>query len=251
MSQCLGRLVKDTPKGVHMLSFEEGGLFHLPLRCERMTRSGDLCDMCAEKEEKTKAKLVGITGRTIGGALPSYLMGRVTEPIPYWSRMYGGEWYNLKIEEGCTLSEENMVKVKAAVEKAYEGVEQVAPEVAPGKKAVRKVKAKAEPKANLVAKAEAPTELKAATILENLPTVKAAPAPKRRVNAKKQILPQAIVEGEIDLSEYEVVKVKKTEVDGRSLYLDPAKDKLYDMKFNYVGRLKDGGVADHPDSDAD
>lgn len=209
--------------------------------------------MCTEKEEKTKAKLVSITGRTIGGALPSYLMGRVTEPIPYWSRMYGGEWYNLKIEEGCTLSEENMVKVKAAVEKAYEGVEQVAPEVAPGK--ARKVKAKAEPKAKVVAptevKAEAAKEVKAEKILENLPTVKAAPAPKRRVNAKKQILPQAIVEGEIDLSEYEVVKVRKTEVDGRSLYLDPAKDKLYDLKFNYVGRLKDGGVVDHPDSDAD
>ena len=238
MSQCLGRLVKDTPKGVHMLSFEEGGLFHLPLRCERVTRSGDLCDLCAEKEEKTKAKLVGITGRTIGGPLPSYLMGRVTEPIPYWSRMYGGEWYNLKIEEGCKVSEENMVKVKAALEKAYEGVEQVAPEVAPGKP--RKVKVKA---------AEVSTEV--TKILENLPTVKAIPAPKRRVNAKKQIVPQAIVEGEIDVSEYEVVKVKKTEVDGRSLYLDPAKDKLYDMKFNYVGRLKDGGIVDHPDSDAD
>lgn len=224
-----------------MLSFEEGGMFHLPLRCERMTRSGDLCDMCAEKEGKTKAKLVGITGRTIGGALPSYLMGRVTEPIPYWSRMYGGEWYNLKIEEGCTLSEENMVKVKAAVEKAYEGVEQVAPEVAPGK--ARKVKAKAEPKA----------ELKAEKVLENLPTVKTVPAPKRRVNAKKQILPQAIVEGEIDVSEYEVVRitVEKREVDGRSLYLDPAKDKLYDMKFKYVGRLKEGAIVDHPDSDAD
>jgi hypothetical protein len=230
-----------------MLSFEEGGLFHLPLRCERVTRSGDLCDICAEKEEKTKAKLVGITGRTIGGPLPSYLMGRVTEPIPYWSRMYGGEWYNLKIEEGCTVSEENMVKVKAAVEKAYEGVEQVAPEVAPGKP--RKVKAKAEPKA----KAEVPTEVKAEKVLENLPTVKAVPAPKRRVNAKKQILPQAIVEGEMDISEYEVVRitVEKREVDGRSLYFDPAKDKLYDMKFKYVGRLKEGAIVDHPDSDAD
>ena len=233
-----------------MLSFEEGGMFHLPLRCERMTRSGDLCDMCAEKEGKTKAKLVGITGRTIGGALPSYLMGRVTEPIPYWSRMYGGEWYNLKIEEGCTLSEENMVKVKAAVEKAYEGVEQVAPEVAPDKKAVRKPKANAVPKAEAEPKVEAP---KAVKILENLPTVKAVPAPKRRVNAKKQILPQAIVEGELDVSEYEVVRitVEKREVDGRSLYLDPAKDKLYDMKFKYVGRLKEGAIVDHPDSDAD
>jgi phage protein D len=145
-----------------------------------------------------------------------------------------------------------MVKVKAAVDKAYEGVEQVAPEVAPGK--ARKVKAKAEPKAKAVPKVEAPTEApKAEKVLENLPTVKAVPAPKRRVNAKKQILPQAIVEGEIDVSEYEVVRitVEKREVDGRSLYLDPAKDKLYDMKFKYVGRLKEGAIADHPDSDAD
>ncbi len=213
-----------------------------------MTRSGDLCDMCAEKEEKTKAKLVGITGRTIGGPLPSYLMGRVTEPIPYWSRMYGGEWYNLKIEEGCTLSEENMVKVKAAVEKAYEGVEQVAPETAPGKSRKVKVKVKAEVKVTPEVATEVTTK-----ILENLPTVKAVPAPKRRVNAKKQILPQAIVEGEMDVSEYEVVRitVEKREVDGRSLYLDPVKDKLYDMKFKYVGRLKEGAIVDHPDSDAD
>ena len=214
--------------------------------------------MCVEKEEKTKAKLLTITGRTIGGALPSYLMGRVTEPIPYWSRIYGGEWYNLKIEEGCTLSEENMVKVKAAVEKAYEGVGQVAPEVAPGK--VRKVKAKVKalpkaevpPEASAGAITEATTEV-TAKILENLPTVKAVPAPKRRVNAKKQILPQAIVEGKIDISEHEIVRitVEKREVDGRSLYLDPLKDKLYDMKFKYVGRLKEGAIVDHPDSDAD
>jgi hypothetical protein len=34
-------------------------------------------------------------------------------------------------------------------------------------------------------------------------------------------------------------------------YLDSKKDKLYDMKFKYVGRLKDGAVVSYPDSDAD
>jgi hypothetical protein len=65
--------------------------------------------------------------------------------------------------------------------------------------------------------------------------------------------PKAIVDGYMDLSDYEVVRVQvsKIVVDGSPLYIDPLKNKLYDKKFKYVGRLKDGGIEDHPDSDAE
>jgi hypothetical protein len=40
-------------------------------------------------------------------------------------------------------------------------------------------------------------------------------------------------------------------VDERKLYLAPKKQKLYDLKFKYIGRLKDGKIVAFPDSDAD
>jgi hypothetical protein len=237
-----------------MLSFEEGGLFHLPLRCETVTRSGDLCDSCCARERKTAEKVQAITGTTISGTHPSYLMGRVTEPIPFWSRLYDGAWFRLKIEEGYTLSEESMAKIKAAAAKAYEGVEQVPPAPIPGGAAKPGRKAAAETKPGR--KAAAKKSVTAEEALEQLPVVPVEPiAPKRRANVKKPTVQQPVakVEGSVDVSEHDVVqiKVRKQEVDGRMFYLDSKKDKLYDMKFKYVGRLKDGAVVSHPDSDAD
>jgi hypothetical protein len=242
MSQCLGRHVKDGPKGVNMLSFEEGaGLFHLPLRCQMITRSGDLCDGCVAKEAKTMEKIKEIRGTTISGPHPSYLMGRVTDPVPYWSRIYDGEWFRLKIESGCRVSEENMVKARKAVEKAYEGVTTVEPAPMPG--GARKIKAK------VAAAPAAPEEPKAPE-----PKVQ---EPKRRANVKKPVQsvePLFRVEGPpVDISEDTVlrIKVRKVEVDERQFFLDPKKDKLYDLKFKYVGRLRDGAIVAHPDSDAE
>lgn len=231
MAQCLGRLVKDTPKGINMLSFEQGGLFHLPLRCEIMTRSGDLCDNCYNREKKTLEKLADISGTTIGGSHPSYLMGRVTDPVPYWSRLYGSAWFNLKMESGCTLSKGNMAKIRKAVEKAYEGVEIVPPQPMPG-----------------VRKKALPTIKKEVT--EPIVTV----APKKRIDIKRPLEPVAHVgSAPVDASEYEIleVAVKEQRIDDRLFYLDPKKDKLYDTKFMYVGRLKAGAIVAHPDSDAD
>jgi len=235
MSQCLGRYVKDGSKG--MLSFEDGGLFHLPLRCPMMTRSGDLCDGCATKELKTAEKVKEIRGTTISGPHPSYLMGRVTDPVPYWSRLYDGAWFRLKMESGCRVSEENMAKIRKAVSEAYEGVTTVEP--APMPEGVRKMK----------------TVKKAAVPVAVAPV--AAPVPvKRRANVKKPLSdePLARVEGPVvDISDHTVIniKVRKQEVDGRLYYLDPKKDKLYDMKFKYAGRLKEGAIVNHPDSDAE
>ena len=146
-----------------------------------------------------------------------------------------------------------MAKIKAAAAKAYEGVEQVPPAPIPGGAA------KPGRKASKPAKADPKTKAKQVTAeqaLEQLPVVPIEPAPpKRRANVKKPSVqqPVAMVEGSVDVSEHDVVqiKVRKQEVDGRMFYLDSKKDKLYDMKFKYVGRLKDGAVVSHPDSDAD
>jgi len=232
-----------------MLEFEHGGgLFHLPIRCSTVAQGGDLCDACVAREEKTKQKIKEITGTTIKGTLPSYLMGRVTEPIPFWSRLYGGAWYNLKIQEGCTVSEQNMARVKKALAAAYDGVETGEPQPMPA--GTRKTKAKAK-------KAELP-------VAEVTPTpteIVDAAAPKKRV-AKKVTAPPVQDEPvagppvaviprpaeELPVEGVREIKVRRREIDGRNVYLGP-KDKVYDLKFKYLGRLKEDVIVSFPDSD--
>ena len=231
-----------------MLEFEHGGgLFHLPIRCSTIAQDGGLCDACSAREEKTKQKIKEITGTTIKGTLPSYLMGRVTEPIPYWSRLYGGAWYNLKIQEGCTVSEQNMARVKKALAAAYDGVETREPQPMPA--GSRKTRAKAN-------KVELP-------VAEPAPTTEVvdAPAPKKRVAKKVSVPPvqEEPVAGppvgvipepaqELSVEHVREIKVRRREIDGRNVYLGP-KDKVYDLKFKYLGRLKGDAIVSFPDSD--
>ena len=237
MAQCLGRLVRDS-KGVGLLAFEDGAVFHVPFRCTTMTRSGDICDSCVERENKTIEKVRGITGTTIKGMLPSYLNGRVTEPIPFWSRLYDGAWYRLKIQGGSTLSEAVMAKAKKAVEIAYEGVTTVEPQPMPGGKKPRAKKVVQAP----VVQAPVVQPVPAAVIKH---TKKLAPT-----NTKTPAV--AILDPKkLPVSTVVNIQVRKVEVGDRSLYLDPRKEKLYDLKFKYIGRLKDGQIHSFPDSDAE
>ena len=132
-----------------------------------------------------------------------------------------------------------MAKIRKAVSEAYEGVTTVEP--APMPEGVRKMK----------------TVKKAAIPVAVAPVAAPVPVPvKRRANVKKPLSdePLARVEGPVvDISDHTVIniKVRKQEVDGRLYYLDPKKDKLYDMKFKYAGRLKEGAIVNHPDSDAE
>jgi hypothetical protein len=225
-----------------------------------MSLSGvDLCGYCVEREKKTIEKLRDIRGTTIGGTLPSYLMGRVIEPIPYWSRLFGGAWFNLKIQEGYTISAETMAKIQMKLDAAYGGVITVPPEPMPngvtGKKG-RKPKG-----AVVVAVAPAPPPIVA---LAPAPIPAPSPAPKKR-QAKKATATAAATpstpttttafvpnpETSEEVDEILTIPVRKTTVDGRDLYLDGAKDKLYDLKFKYLGRLKEGAIVAHPDSDAE
>jgi hypothetical protein len=203
-----------------------------------MAADGDLCESCQVRKEKTAEKVRDISGTTIKGMLPSYLNGRVTEPIPFWSRLYDGAWYRLKIKEGYTVSEATMTKIKAAVAKAYDGVAAVEPQ--PMSK-VRK------PRKTAVTSVEA---------VETVEAVEAVATPVKTVKRKILIKhkPLAIVptpEKELPVENTVHITVRKVEVDGRELYLDPAKQKLYDLKFKYIGRLSDNKIVPFPDSDAD
>jgi hypothetical protein len=56
---------------------------------------------------------------------------------------------------------------------------------------------------------------------------------------------------ELDVESVKKITVRKTEVEDRSVYLDPRTEKLYDLKFKYIGRLKDNKIHSFPDSDQD
>jgi hypothetical protein len=262
-TQCLGRLVRDT-KGAGLLAFEDGGVFHIPYRCETVTRNeGGLCEACEKKEKKTAEKVAQITGSTIQGMLPSYLNGRVTEPIPFWSRLYDGAWYRLKIECGSKVSEEVMAKARKAAAVAYEGVEVVAPQPMPGGRKPR-TKKTVVVEAPVVAVEPIPVVPVAAPLVAPVvaPVVAPIPPVKKVVRKPKTATlkaatlkteaPVAAVDPiELPVEGTREVHVRSVEVDGRKLYLEPRKQKLYDLKFKYIGRLKDEKIVSFPDSDAD
>lgn len=257
--------MRDT-KGVGLLEFDNGGgVFHIPYRCEKMTRNGDLCEACETKEKKTMEKVAKISGSTIQGMLPSYLNGRVTEPIPFWSRLYDGAWYRLKISSGSTVSQETMAKARKAAAVAYEGVEVVEPQAMPGtrkpraKKVVAAVAAAPVAVAPVAAAAVVPVVAPAtAPPPAPVPVAAAAPvkkAPRKAPKTKEAVATVAAVATldpvELPVEDTHEVYVRVVEVDERKLYLAPKKQKLYDLKFKYIGRLKDGKIVAFPDSDAD
>ena len=259
VAQCLGRLVRDT-KGVGLLEFDNGGgVFHIPYRCEKMTRNGDLCEACETKQKKTMEKVAKISGSTIQGMLPSYLNGRVTEPIPFWSRLYDGAWYRLKISSGSTVSEDTMARARKAAAVAYEGVEVVEPQAMPGTRKPRAKKVVAATAAAVVAPAAAPVVAPVAPPpAAPVAVAAAAPvkkAPRKAPKAKEAVATVAAVATldpvELPVEDTHEVYVRVVEVDERKLYLAPKKQKLYDLKFKYIGRLKDGKIVAFPDSDAD
>ena len=249
--------MRDT-KGVGLLEFDNGGgVFHIPYRCEKMTRNGDLCEACETREKKTMEKVAKISGSTIQGMLPSYLNGRVTEPIPFWSRLYDGAWYRLKISSGSTVSEDTMARARKAAAVAYEGVEVVEPQAMPGtrKPRAKKVVAAVAP---VVAPVVAPAVAPPPAPVPPVAVAAAAPvkkAPRKAPKAKEAVATVAAVATldpvELPVEDTHEVYVRVVEVDERKLYLAPKKQKLYDLKFKYIGRLKDGKIMAFPDSDAD
>jgi hypothetical protein len=267
-----------------MLPFEGGaGWFHLPFRCDRMTKEGapfGLCLKCQDRKEKTDAKAAGITGTTMPGMLPACLNGIVGEPIPYWTRLIGSAWFNLKLEAGCRISEVDMARAKKAVVAAgLAGAEQPPP--APMPEGVKK-RGGGRKKKDAAAPA-APAAQTIQTIL-NFPAAEepvappppppppaaAAPAPKKRGPKKAAGAAAAAAAPALDplagpvallrttgmpdpVEDILQIQVRSQEIDGRKVYVDSQKGKVYDLKFRSIGRWDTAAdkIVPFPDSDTE
>lgn len=269
-----------------MLPFEGGETwFHVPICCDRMGVVGGLCTSCYERDVRTQKKMETMKGTAIGAMHPSLLHGYIGEPVPFWSHIVGGAWFNLKLEAGYRVNEGIMARAKKAVE-AAEGIGaemKAAPAPAGLGRRGRKPKvaaAVATPVTPVEVKAVAAAAPKTPTIVEQLraapvavtapvapaPMPVAKPAPKKRV-PKKAVTqlttavhtPLEIATGYVEsprasaVDDIVEISVRRLELDGgRSYYLDPKKQKVYDMKFKYVGRYSaEQGVINRtfPDSD--
>jgi hypothetical protein len=106
--------------------------------------------------------------------------------------------------------------------------------------------------------AEPPPPPKRKIAIAGAPTVKPPPAPsKRKINIKPAPVQGETISAKIApgfpliVAETVTVKVTPLTVDGRTVYYNAAKGKVYDLKFKYLGRLKDGAIVAFPDSDAE
>ena len=128
--RCIGRIVKPVSKeGVAKLARagEESVAFLLPFRCEHQAAlvegAGGLCARCLRFEEQVGRRAAALKGDLEPGeGVPATYHGRLTEPIPYWSRLYEGAWFRKKEAEGYRVAEEEMGRVKGVVEAAYGGL---------------------------------------------------------------------------------------------------------------------------------
>jgi outer membrane protein OmpA-like peptidoglycan-associated protein len=274
--QCVGRLVNDS-KGVWALPFEGvQEFFHLPIRCTTVaSEKSDLCEKCQQRELRTNQKVAALGGKqSIQASHPALLHGRIGGPIPFWSHIYDGSWYRLKIEQGNTVSEQTMVRAK----KAALAAPAAEPEALPGGTVQRgRKKAVAHPQQTSVKEfleVAAPVAEAAAPVAEAVADVvavaeAAAAAPKKRgpkqvasasvkqappTASQKQQQPLAQVQpGEsYEVEETVTIQVRPLTIDGRSYYYDPKKEKVYNQHFKYVGRYTKETktlVPGFPDSD--
>lgn len=280
---------KRAGRGVHQILFQgTNTAIHLPYRCDREAEEGgDLCADCLCKAARLRERIEkgDLKKTSLQGSHTSVIHGKIGEPIPFWSHCFGGTWYLENLKSGLSLSEEDMARAKAAADKANRGAPEVAPEAYPGaeaKKGGRKPKAAAGAGATqakiefpVVSAAEAAKAAEVAREAVVVPApvpVAVAAVPVKKAAPRKKVCgaaaaaatpvvtvvpPTMILEAGAEAAAVEdivQITVRHLEIDGRSLYLDSRKEKVYDMKFRYVGRYdRDAGALDtsFPDSDAE
>jgi hypothetical protein len=216
--QCLARHTAER-KNIPELKFENKPKFgfFLTARCKGTT-TDKLCEPCKGREARIPALLEKWKGSMQNQS--EQIHGLIGEAIPEWSRIYKGPYYLGKIEAGWRISEESQRKA----EEAYTKTEKLV-EMAPKKKVAEPVPV-AEP---------APV---AEPKLQPKPEPEPVAKPKKRPPPKKKTAePTAFIDA-TPQPEVEIltIKVKPTEIDGRKVYLSNLKDKVYDLKYNYLGR---------------
>ena len=112
--QCQGRRTLKSEQ----LFFEAGPrlhkgkplLFIAPRQCPN--KAEDLCADCINRVEATKRAVEKFAGKYVPNQ-DSMFHGRVSEPIPVWSRLYNGIWWKAQVDAGYTLSEETRRRLEA------------------------------------------------------------------------------------------------------------------------------------------
>lgn len=205
--QCQARHTIER-KNVPHLKFENKPKFgfFLPMRCKN--KAERLCDSCVARQERIPALLEKWKGSMQNQS--EQIHGLIGEPIPEWSRIYKGPYYLAKIEAGWTISAES----ERIAEEAYTAAGIVEVEM---------------PRKRVVATVELPPEPKA-------PETKSPAVTKPAAKPKKKTPEPVAALEKGEPVEVVTVKVKATEIDGRAVYLSSVKDKVYDMKYNYLGR---------------
>ena len=258
--QCLARIVHDKKKdeGTGVFWFTNiRHRFFVPFRCSQPAGSGGICISCAEREKKTGPYVEKMSAK--GSHIPNQgtlFHGLLTECAPTWSHVYRSSWYEKEIANGALLDTEDSRIIEESWESTYKGIE--LPESM--EKKSRAKKPVAAPIAEAPAAVEAPAKkFRAKKTVAAAPVVEAvAPVPvpvKKRAPPKKTVPagPIGLVVSELKEDVRVVdITVKKTTINDRTVYLGP-KDKVYDLKFKYIGRYNrsDDTIVSHPDSDAD
>ena len=283
--QCIGRIpAKDE------VYFTSGPRLHrnkpllylLPKRCSEMTKN-TLCGLCTHKRGATLASIEKRGAKYIPNQ-GSLLHGTILEPIPNWSRLYKGVWYLEQITKGYELSpdvfersekayntthkdgecppvempkkkDSDVAPVKAkratkasvATVKPLEPLEVVQPvaPVEPIKPVVKRMAKKTVTKVETVSNVDTVTKVETtpkSTPKPFLKSVKSSITHVGKISDITPIIPSNVI----------TVNVKKTTLDGRTVYINYKNDKVYDMKFNYIGRSKNDAIdSSFPDSDAE
>ena len=105
-SRCQGR--KTTPKSAPLF-FETGPRLHRskPLSylgiVQCANEAEDLCVACLDRQKATAYQLEKRAGKYIPNQ-ETMFHGRMSEPIPKWSRLEGGEWFQAQIVAGYAVS---------------------------------------------------------------------------------------------------------------------------------------------------
>lgn len=226
---CLGRHVSDTSG---RLQFCDGTYFHIELRCPATTDAGELCLKCLEKERRTRERA---EGTRLKGVASSVLHGKITDPIPLWSHIFEGEWYEKQLKKGRTLSEETMARAKKAKEAAS------------GQAVIDKFFVEGHdplPVVPVIAKPAAP----AASIITKQParkkkTIQLPPPapPVARLKSAEPVEPDEVIE----------IAIRSFEHAGTSYYIASSSNKVYTKQLKYMGRwnAKSESIDPYPDSD--
>ena len=256
--QCAGRFAKKTDPAFFdagpRLHRNKPLLFLLPIRCERSS-DAELCTACEERCKATDIQLKKREGKYIPNQ-ESLFHGKITEPIPVWSRLYKGMWWLAQIEAGYSISKETEEKAEEAYKKTYkdESISLDMSEPIPKPRAKKPRAKKAEPVHEPVNEpVHEPVHEPAPEPIKKPRAKKGDPKP--RANTKKATPLGAITNLEpIQAQNIVHIQVKKTEIGGRAVLLQNNKDKVYDMKFNYLGRFNretDSIDGQYPNSDLD